>query len=450
MTRPKTYGEFAEMNEYTRVDERLRDREISDDAWRILNMHNEIPDVVKKHFDMQDVTQTYVDYYDDNNVTIIATTKDCYEPVMMSAVVGGIGDNNRFEVSVDSLTKQDRYTTGYPGDADYVFAQLGETLIGSIERDEVLREMERKRFEHDCEHYPEFAAEHGDKNPYLCDRSNYYDMADEVGYAFEERFSRYIQSQFEHIEGAEIIQNEYGNGSDTNIDRRVKVRWPNPEREGETLIRRFEVYTKDGCVEMEHEDSVDYMSDRPGVPLKVQYYTCYGRDGHGIPYDKEDIHASFDALKAKVDALMENPPVRETVLPKDLRYLHDFSLSDVSPHAKEVLGVDNENLYVYTYKNPDETAGFTHMTLNMTRGDKMHDYLRTHLYVSHMDHDDKIGWTVNLTSDVGDGINITSTVDRSEWKRELDNVRRTFGEAIESEYSKSIVSDLDNQNELEQ
>mgnify|MGYP000844515921 FL=1 len=32
MTRPKTYGEFAETNEYTRVDERLRDREISDDA----------------------------------------------------------------------------------------------------------------------------------------------------------------------------------------------------------------------------------------------------------------------------------------------------------------------------------------------------------------------------------------------------------------------------------
>lgn len=26
MTRPKTYGEFADANEYTRVDERLRDR----------------------------------------------------------------------------------------------------------------------------------------------------------------------------------------------------------------------------------------------------------------------------------------------------------------------------------------------------------------------------------------------------------------------------------------
>ena len=41
MTRPKTYGEFADTNEYTRVDERLRDREISDDAWRILNMHKD-------------------------------------------------------------------------------------------------------------------------------------------------------------------------------------------------------------------------------------------------------------------------------------------------------------------------------------------------------------------------------------------------------------------------
>lgn len=246
MTRPKTYGEFADTNEYTRVDERLRDREISDDAWRVLNLHNEIPEKVKEHFDIKDVTQSYVDYYDDNYVTIIAMTKDCYEPIMMSAVVGDIGDNDRFDVSVDSLTKWDRCTIGYPGNADYVFAQLGETLIDSIERDEALREMERKSFEEDCKYDPEFAAKHGNVNPYLCDRSIYYDMDDEVAYAFEERFHRYIQSKFEQIEGAEIVQNEYGNGSDTNIDRRVKVQWPNPEREGETLIRRFEVYTNGG------------------------------------------------------------------------------------------------------------------------------------------------------------------------------------------------------------
>lgn len=53
MTRPKTYGEFADANQYTRVDERLRDREISDDAWRILNMHKEIPQNVKTHLRYQ-------------------------------------------------------------------------------------------------------------------------------------------------------------------------------------------------------------------------------------------------------------------------------------------------------------------------------------------------------------------------------------------------------------
>lgn len=87
MTRPKTYGEFADANEYTRVDERLRDREISEDAWRILNMHKEIPQNVKTHFGIKDETVACVDYYDENNVAIVATTKDCYEPIMMSAIV---------------------------------------------------------------------------------------------------------------------------------------------------------------------------------------------------------------------------------------------------------------------------------------------------------------------------------------------------------------------------
>lgn len=78
MTKPNTYGEFAKSNPNTRVDERLHDREITDDAWRILNLHNEIPEDVKDHFDIQDVTISYVDFYDDDNVAIVATTKDCY------------------------------------------------------------------------------------------------------------------------------------------------------------------------------------------------------------------------------------------------------------------------------------------------------------------------------------------------------------------------------------
>lgn len=36
MTKPKTYGEFADQMQDVHIDERVRDREISEDAWRII------------------------------------------------------------------------------------------------------------------------------------------------------------------------------------------------------------------------------------------------------------------------------------------------------------------------------------------------------------------------------------------------------------------------------
>lgn len=130
MTKPKTYGEFAEHNEYVHIDERVRDREITDDAWRILNLHNEIPEDVKEHFDIQDVTVSYVDFYDDDNVAIVATTKDCYEPIVVSAVVG-----DRFEATVDCLTDCERDTLEFD-DSEEMFEVLEEALTDGIEEDE--------------------------------------------------------------------------------------------------------------------------------------------------------------------------------------------------------------------------------------------------------------------------------------------------------------------------
>lgn len=37
MTRPKTYGEYADQTPDVHVDIRVRDREITDDAWMMLN-----------------------------------------------------------------------------------------------------------------------------------------------------------------------------------------------------------------------------------------------------------------------------------------------------------------------------------------------------------------------------------------------------------------------------
>lgn len=42
MTKPKTYGEFADTTPTVYVDIRVRDREITDDMWRVLNTENEL------------------------------------------------------------------------------------------------------------------------------------------------------------------------------------------------------------------------------------------------------------------------------------------------------------------------------------------------------------------------------------------------------------------------
>ena len=49
MTRPKTYGEYANQAPNVTVDIRVRDREITDDMWRVLNAENELsPDIVEQ------------------------------------------------------------------------------------------------------------------------------------------------------------------------------------------------------------------------------------------------------------------------------------------------------------------------------------------------------------------------------------------------------------------
>ena len=51
----------------------------------------------------------------------------------------------------------------------------------------------------------------------------------------------------------------------------------------------------------------------------------------------------------------------------------------------------------------------------------------------------------------GEGVDsVVHVTDTSERETTLKDTLRTFGELLEAEYSKSIVSDLDNQNELEQ
>ena len=89
MTKPKTYGEFANQMQDVHIDERVRDREISEDAWRILNLHKEIPEDVKEHFDIQDVR--YLMWTSTMTITLrllpqqkIATNQLSYLPLLVT------------------------------------------------------------------------------------------------------------------------------------------------------------------------------------------------------------------------------------------------------------------------------------------------------------------------------------------------------------------------------
>lgn len=103
MTKPKTYGEFADTTPTVYVDIRVRDREITDDMWRVLNAENELsPDIVEQ-FNMGSDKHTYIDYYDDENVVLTtATAKESesdYTIAMFSGIVGA-----RFEMRSSAMS----------------------------------------------------------------------------------------------------------------------------------------------------------------------------------------------------------------------------------------------------------------------------------------------------------------------------------------------------------
>ena len=438
MTKPKTYGEFADQMQDVHIDERVRDREISEDAWRILNLHNEIPEDVKDHFDIQDVTVSYVDFYDDDNVAIVATTKDCYEPIVVSAVVG-----DRFEATVDCLTDCERETLEFD-DSEEMFEVLEEALTDGIDEDENLREIDRERFEDAVKHDPELADHPLSEEPWKLFRATFYDLPEASEHAFLERIHRQIQARYdEHGVDVQIDDCDLGEGEDSiGID--IRASWANPERKGEELRRRIQIYARDGHIEFEHEDDVIYKSRETDVPLDVQYHIGYGRDGQGVPFDEKDIHASFDAVVAKVDTLMANLPERETILPKDIKSIHELRLSTVAPHVQDVLDVKHERLYVFGYANPDGTVD--NLSVDVTAGREKYGKSDASMHIER--DSNTTAWNMRIESVVG-GLKDRALADDASWKLETDKLLRTFGEFVESEYHNSIVSDLDDQQGLE-
>ena len=99
-----TYREYQATHPYIQMDERILDRDIAPDALLTLELYNHIDSDVKDYYQYEDKMNAVVDYYDDTNVSIIASTTGGTTPIECSCV---IGDKNRFNFDYVMLSRRD-------------------------------------------------------------------------------------------------------------------------------------------------------------------------------------------------------------------------------------------------------------------------------------------------------------------------------------------------------
>ena len=119
MTKPKTYGEFADEMHDVHIDERVRDREITDDAWLMLHMEDELRPEIVQRLKVTKGRRTYVDYYDENNV-VLTTSTTHPASLMLSGIVG------------DRCDVRYRYSDGHRG--KYHTAKSMNVLFENLNR----------------------------------------------------------------------------------------------------------------------------------------------------------------------------------------------------------------------------------------------------------------------------------------------------------------------------
>lgn len=99
-----TYREYQTTHPHIQMDERILDRDITPDALVILELYKHLDVGVKDYYQYEDKMNVVVDVYDDNNVSIIASTTGGTTPIECSGV---IGDKNRFNFDYVMLSRRD-------------------------------------------------------------------------------------------------------------------------------------------------------------------------------------------------------------------------------------------------------------------------------------------------------------------------------------------------------
>lgn len=281
------------------------------------------------------------------------------------------------------------------------------------------------------------------------DTHRFYDTPIDTN-IMHERIRRQIQLRAEQLPQAQLNQDTQGGPYMTK-----GFEWTTAN--GDTLSRAFHVMIEGDDIHLSRTDTVTYTDQSKAVPLEVEYKTEY--EGASVYSTKDALQDKLPDVGRAIDRWMMLPPSRTATLPKELEVVRDFRLTDASEHLMDLADIASERLTVSTEMT--DTKRFAKAQVqaypvfdgdwadkwaeehkqNGKKGSRANMHLGVNLHA--------LGgtWDVRMQTNVGDTFNKHAQTSKTVFPATIAIFKEEFGAFVDAEYSKSIVSDLNNTNE---
>lgn len=409
-----TYREYLATHPHIQMDERILDRDITPDALAILELYKHLDAEVKDYYQYEDKMNAVVDVYDDNNVSIIASTTGGTTPIECSGV---IGDKNRFNFDYVMLSRRDSMgNLRCPGTTlDVLIDDVNDDALETIKMD---RENTSKYYKPSKE------------QTLLETEGSPYTRFDQV--VFLERARHLIERKIEDaglkIDGSYLDVDLYQDAT-----TRVYAKMP----DGRTSSRfevAYDLY--DATVHAFRKDYTEY-----DVEMDAGRVTYEFANEHGLAILDTK---SFDTCLAQLDELIVVEQQSEDTVLSDVT--SDFAkfnpLTDI-PHVDDALNSKFARVTISETTSLDAPSG---VYVNYFWNDEDGDVAAA---VHFARHDTEGAWFFDGNVEVGD-----DEIDKHT-SGSLEDVRAQFkvfcdefSTKVNAAYASSIVQELDNNLEL--
>ena len=409
-----TYREYLATHPHIQMDERILDRDITPDALAILELYKHLDAEVKDYYQYEDKMNAVVDVYDDNNVSIIASTTGGTTPIECSGVVG---DKNRFNFDYVMLSRRDSMSNLRRPETtlDVLIDEVNDDALETIKMD---RENTSKYYKPSKE------------QTLLETEGSPYTRFDQV--VFLERARHLIERKIEDaglkIDGSYVDVDLYQDAT-----TRVYAKMP----DGRTSSRfevAYDLY--DATVHAFRKDYTEY-----DVEMDAGRVTYEFANEHGLAILDTK---SFDTCLAQLDELIVVEQQSEDTVLSDVT--SDFAkfnpLTDI-PHVDDALNSKFARVTISETTSLDAPSG---VYVNYFWNDEDGDVAAA---VHFARHDTEGAWFFHDNVEVGDDeIDKHTSGSLEDVRAQFKTFCDEFSTKVNALYASSIVQELDNNLEL--